>query len=279
MSINLFLRPLASANIEYEYKTNVLSTYNNLEDRIAQRDVPRITFNYSYMLNDYGMTNELQNALQNNGSVNSFWLPDWFAFVEVTNIVAGTNSVSIDYYNSLTKGEYVLVYADANNYEVTQIDSVDRDSTTCTISFDTTKDFAHACIMPLFECNSVADNKTTYINALTNTFGVSMMAKQPPLPNILDHDVTFLGHDVFCDNFKVLAEDSEGLEVNAGQQIQENDYEIGIRDRFTFFERMYNTFGLNLCVKQNELEYVRNFLNRRWGISIAEPSVSALSKP
>ena len=269
MSINLFLRPLASANIEYEYKTNVLSTYKNLEDRIAQRDVPRITFNYSYMLNDYGMTNELQNALQNNGSVNSFWLPDWFAFVEVSNIVAGTNSVSIDYYNSLTKGEYVLVYADANNYEVTQIDSVDRNSTTCTISFDTTKDFAHACIMPLFECNSVADNKTTYINSLTNTFGVSMMAKQPPLPNILDHDVTFLGHDVFCDNFKVLAEDSEGLEVNAGQQIQENDYEIGIRDRFTFFERMYNTFGLNLCVKQDELEYVRNFLNRRWGMTYA----------
>ena len=166
----------------------------------------------------------MQNALQNNGSVNSFWLPDWFSFVEVSNIVAGTNTVDIDYYNSLTKGEYVLVYADANN---------------------------------LFECNSVADNKTTYINALTNTFGVSMMAKQPPLPNILDHDVTFLGHDVFCDNFKVLAEDSEGLEVNAGQQIQENDYEIGIRDRFTFFERMYNTFGLNLCVKQNELEYVR----------------------
>ena len=163
----------------------------------------------------------------------------------------------------------MLVYADANNYEVTQIDNVDRNSTTCTISFDTTIDFAHACIMPLFECNSVADNKTTYINSLTNTFGVSMMAKQPPLPNILDHDVTFLGHDVFCDNFKVLAEDSEGLEVNAGQQIQENDYEIGIRDRFTFFERMYNTFGLNLCVKQNELEYVRNFLNRRWGMTYA----------
>ena len=173
---------MASANIEYEYKTNVLSTYNNLEDRIAQRDVPRITFNYSYMLNDYGMTNELQNALQNNGSVNSFWLPDWFTFVEVENIVAGTNTVDIDYYNSLTKGEYVLVYADANNYEVTQIDSVDRNSTTCTISFDTTIDFAHACIMPLFECNSVADNKTTYINSLTNTFGVSMMAKQPRLP-------------------------------------------------------------------------------------------------
>ena len=111
MSINLFLRPLASANIEYEYKTNVLSTYNNLEDRIAQRDVPRITFNYSYMLNDYGMTNELQNALQNNGSVNSFWLPDWFAFVEVSNIVAGTNTVDIDYYNSLTKGEYVIITA------------------------------------------------------------------------------------------------------------------------------------------------------------------------
>ena len=61
----LIKRPAIDASVAYQYKTDVLASYGNKEDRIAQRDIPRIAFSYSFLASD------LKEALENNGLLHS----------------------------------------------------------------------------------------------------------------------------------------------------------------------------------------------------------------
>ena len=262
MSVNLFLQPLANATVQYEYKTDVLSTYNNLEDRIVQRNVPRIFFDYNYVINDYKQAIDLDTELQKNGNVGSVWLPDWLSGVKLTNITVGINTVTVDKYINVAKEQLVLLFNSDNSYEVTQIRELTINNNNAEIEFFSMNSYETAFIMPIFKCFVNNDGQQSRINTLNNTFTVQAVVKAPVFSPIRSHDVTLLGHDVLCDNFKLT--DNEPA-ITTYQQTQENDYEIGLKDRFTFFNRMYDTFGIKLLVKQHELDYVRNFIKRRLG--------------
>ena len=261
MSINLFLRPLADATVSYEYKTDVLNTYNNIEDRIAQRDIPRIYFNYNYNITDYKQAIDLDTELQKNGATGSIWLPDWFSGVEVENLINGLNTVTVEQYANFAPEQLALVFSGDNNYEVVEIQSVDIVNSHAEVKFRCTDIRTKAVLLPLFECFTNQDGKQSRINTLNNTFELSAIVKTPVFASIKNHNVSFLGHDVLCDNFKITEQNS----LTTNQTVQENDYEIGLKDRFTFFDRMYNSFSVPLLVRQNELDYVRNFIKRRWG--------------
>ena len=262
MSVNLFLRPLADATVQYEYKTDVLSTYNNLEDRIAQRDIPRIFFNYNYAINDYKKAIDLDTELQKNGATGSIWLPDWFSGLQIENITQGTNTITVDQYANFMAEQLALVFVGDDNYEVVEIKTVEVVNDQAEITFRTNTAHSKAVLLPLFECFTDQQCKQSRINTLNNTFELNAVVKTPVFSAIRNHDVKFLGHDVLCDNFKI---ETNEPSISVSQQVQENDYEIGLKDRFTFFNRMYDSFSVTIMAKQNELDYVRNFIKRRWG--------------
>lgn len=262
MSVNLFLRPLKDATVQYEYKTDVLSTYNNLEDRIAQRDIPRIYFNYEYAITDYKKAIDLDAELQKNGKATSVWLPDWLSCETVTNITNGINTVTVNKFVNLAEEQIILLFGDDNHYEVSQIRSITVNENSAEIEFRSDGEYDVACVMPVYECFLEGDNQQSRINTLTNTFSIQAVVKTPVFSAIRNHDVQFLGHDVLCDNFKVVSNEPS---ITVYQQVQENDYSIGLKDRFTFFNRMYNSFSVTILATQNELDYVRNFIKRRWG--------------
>lgn len=262
MSINLFLRPLQDATVQYEYKTDVLSTYNNLEDRVAQRDIPRIFFNYNYAITDYKKAIDLDTELQKNGSVGGVWLPDWLSGITVNNVVEGINNIAVDKNVNLAEEQIILLFADDAHYEVSQIRSVVINENDAEIEFRSASNYTQVYIMPVFECFLEGENKQSRINTLSNTFSVQAVVKSPVFSAIRPHDVQFLGHDVLCDNFKITNNEPD---LTISQQIQENDYEIGLKDRFTFFDRMYGSFTVTIMAKQSERDYVRNFIKRRWG--------------
>ena len=262
MSINLFLRPLQDATVQYEYKTDVLSTYNNLEDRIAQRDIPRIFFNYNYAITDYKKAIDLDTELQKNGSVGGIFLPDWLSGIAVNNVVEGINNITVDKNVNLAEEQIILLFADDAHYEVSQIRSVVINENDAEIEFRSASNYTQAYIMPVFECFLEGENKQSRINTLSNTFSVQAVVKSPVFSAIRPHDVQFLGHDVLCDNFKITNNEPD---LTVSQQVQENDYEIGLKDRFTFFDRMYGSFAVTIMAKQSERDYVRNFIKRRWG--------------
>lgn len=262
MSINLFLRPLQDATVQYEYKTDVLSTYNNLEDRVAQRDIPRIFFNYNYAITDYKKAIDLDTELQKNGSVGGVFLPDWLSGITVNNVVEGINNITVDKNVNLAEEQIVLLFADDAHYEVSQIRSVVINENDAEIKFRSASNYTQVYIMPVFECFLEGENKQSRINTLSNTFSVQAVVKSPVFSAIRPHDVQFLGHDVLCDNFKITDNEPD---LTISQQVQENDYEIGLKDRFTFFDRMYSSFAVTIMAKQSERDYVRNFIKRRWG--------------
>ena len=267
MSLNLFLRPTNNAKVSYEYKTDVLSTYNNSEDRIAQRDIPRITFQYSYGITDYKSAYELENSLQNVGNAGGIFVPDWFCGIGVEDIQQGTNTISISPFSNLAENQYVMLLSDNGATHVSQITERDDTNGICTITFNSTTALTHAYIYPLFECE-VEDNTTANrINPLTNTFELEVMVKTPVFSPLLPHNVQFLGHDVFCDDLQVVSDNDN--KITSYQEVQENDYEIGVKDRFTFFSRMYNQFSAKILSDQDRLEYTRNFIKRRWGKTFA----------
>ena len=266
MSLNLFLRPTNNAKVSYEYKTDVLSTYNNSEDRIAQRDIPRITFQYSYGITDYKSAYELENRLQNNGNAGSIFVPDWFCGLEVEDIQQGTNTIAINQFSNLAKNQYVMLLRDDGTTLVSQISDRYDTSEICTITFDSSTAVAHAYMYPLFECEVENDTTANRINPLTNAFELEVMVKTPVFSPLLPHNVQFLGHDVFCDDLQIVGGDNQ---IKSYQDVQENDYEVGVRDRFTFFSRMYNQFSATILAEQDRLEYTRNFIKRRWGKTFA----------
>ena len=65
MDCYLIKRPGSDATVSYGYKTDVLASYGNKEDRIAQRDTPRIGFAYSFMISDLKTALALDRELQN----------------------------------------------------------------------------------------------------------------------------------------------------------------------------------------------------------------------
>ena len=266
MSLNLFLRPTNNAKVSYEYKTDVLSTYNNSEDRIAQRDIPRITFQYSYGITDYKSAYELENKLQNTGNASSIFVPDWFCGIEVEDIQQGTNTIAINQFSNLAKNQYVMLLCDNGVTHVSQISDRYDTSEICTITFNSSTAVAHAYMYPLFECEVENDTTANRINPLTNTFELEVMVKTPVFSPLLPHNVQFLGHDVFCDDLQIISGDNQ---FKSYQDVQENDYEVGVRDRFTFFSRMYNQFSATILAEQDKLEYTRNFIKRRWGKTFA----------
>ena len=205
MSLNLFLRPTNNAKVSYEYKTDVLSTYNNSEDRIAQRDIPRITFQYSYGITDYKSAYELENKLQDNGNANSIFVPDWFCGVELENIQQGTNTITINPFSNLAKNQYVMMLRDDGTTLVSQISDRHDTSEICTITFNSSTAVTHAYMYPLFECEVENDTTANRINPLTNTFELEVMVKTPVFSPLLPHNVQFLGHDVFCDDLQIVS--------------------------------------------------------------------------
>lgn len=266
MSLNLFLRPTNNAKVSYEYKTDVLSTYNNSEDRIAQRDIPRITFQYSYGITDYKSAYELENSLQNTGNAGSIFVPDWFCGIEIEDIQQGVNTIEINQFSNLAKNQYVMLLSDNGATLVSQISERDDTNETCTITFNSTTVLTHVYMYPLFECEVENDTTANRINPLTNTFELEVMVKTPVFSPLLPHNVQFLGHDVFCDDLQIVSSDNQ---IKSYQEVQENDYEIGVKDRFTFFSRMYNQFSATILSDQDRLEYTRNFIKRRWGKTFA----------
>ena len=264
MSFNLFLRPTNDAKVSYEYKTDVLSTYNNSEDRIAQRDIPRITFSYSYAVNDYKKAYDLENRLQNTGNASSIFVPDWFCGIEVENIQQGTNQIVVSQYSNFAKNQYVMLLRDDGSDLVAHITDRDDRNNVCTLVVDSTASVAHAYMYPLFECEVNDETTANRVNPLTNSFELEVMVKTPVFSPISKHNVQFLGHDVFCDDLQIT---NGGNQSKLYQTVQENDYEIGVKDRFTFFNRMYNSFATTILTE--DLEYARNFIKRRWGKTFA----------
>lgn len=268
MTMNCFYRPRSNAKVEYEYKTNVLKTYTNYEDRVAQRDIPRISFEYNFNFSSNKEMCAFDNELRNNGLTGGIFIPDWFSMIPAKDIIVGNNTVTVDNLINFAKGQYILIQSiDSPDYEVALVTNVAYAQTGITsysqsLSFESGKSFSDCIIMPLYNCNSEKTNNLSSSNVMNNSVGIVGIVKDHIYVPIRDYSITFLGHDVLSDDF--IRQNSD-IQFKSQQEVMENDYDIGVVDRFTFYSRMYDEFSVKLKVAQDKLEYTRNFIRRRWG--------------
>lgn len=255
----LIKRPAIDASVAYQYKTDVLASYGNKEDRIAQRDIPRIAFSYSFLASDLKEALEINSSLMKTGNTGTIWVPDWTAGQELLNVISGENTYTAGLTNFVNE-QYGVLYVNDRTWTIVTVNIINN-----SLIFDSTVEYDKALLMPLFACDVIGEPEISQANSLCYTFNVSLECKRPLFSSVYEWGTKFLGHDVWKD-FHVDI-DSSTLSRKSAQEVQENDYEIGVRDRFTFFERTYNSFGVKVLCKENELPSFRNFIKRRWGMT------------
>ena len=259
MDCYLIKRPGSDATVSYGYKTDVLASYGNKEDRIAQRDTPRIGFSYSFMISDLKTALALDRELQNAGNAGTIWAPDWTAFENIGTVRSGTNTyVPVSGITNFADGQEGVLYVNDNLWTVVTVNVIHNE-----LVFESTVEYDNALLLPLYACDMTGEPEITQANSLCYTLSVTLEVKRPEFSPVSEWGVKYQGHDVWA-GFKV-SEDSGIVVRKPEQEVQENDYDIGVRDRFTFFERMYDSFGTTAICEQSELPAFRNFIKRRYG--------------
>ena len=259
MDCYLIKRPGSDATVSYGYKTDVLASYGNKEDRIAQRDTPRIGFAYSFMISDLKTALELDRELQNAGNAGTIWAPDWTAFENIGTVRSGTNTYTpVSGITNFADGQTGVLYVSDILWTVVTVNVIHNE-----LVFESTVEYDNALLLPLYACDMTGEPEITQANSLCYTLSVTLEAKRPEFSPVSEWSVKYQGHDVWS-GFKV-SEDSGIVVRKPEQEVQENDYDIGVRDRFTFFERMYDSFGTTVICEQSELPAFRNFIKRRYG--------------
>ena len=259
MDCYLIKRPGSDMAVSYSYKTDVLASYGNKEDRIAQRDTPRIGFSYSFMISDLKTALALDRELQNAGNAGTIWAPDWTAFENIGTVRSGTNTYTpVSGITNFADGQAGVLYVNDNLWTVVTVNIVSG-----SIVFESTVEYDNALLLPLYACDMTGEPEITQANSLCYTLSVTLETKRPDFSPVSAWPVTYQGHDVWA-GFKV-SEDSGIVVRKPEQEVQENDYDVGVRDRFTFFERMYDSFGTTVICEQSELPAFRNFIKRRYG--------------
>lgn len=259
MDCYLIKRPGSDATVSYGYKTDVLASYGNKEDRIAQRDTPRIGFAYSFMISDLKTALALDRELQNAGNAGTIWAPDWTAFENIGTVRSGTNTYApLSGITNFADGQTGVLYVSDILWTVVTVNVIHDE-----LVFESTVEYENALLLPLYACDMTGEPEISQANSLCYTLSVTLEAKRPEFSPVSEWGVKYQGHDVWS-GFKV-SEDGRIIVRKPEQEVQENDYDIGVRDRFTFFERMYDSFGTTAICEQSELPAFRNFIKRRYG--------------
>lgn len=255
------LKVPTSAEVTYEYKTDVLKSYSHNEEAYAMRDAPRMSFSYTYSITD---SKEIQNEISKArklGNVGEYLIPNWLGAIKGCTVKSGVNYINVPHANDFVYGMYVCLYIDENKHEIVRISDKDTEKDRIKFESKLEKTVENVTILPMYICSNKGEVSFTCVNTFQNGLQYEAQVMDACYSAFVEHDVTYLGHDVF-ENFAL-----SGTPTNAiSQDILENDYEIGRTDRTTFNTRTYDEISLDVvCNGQEERARLVNFAKRRRG--------------
>ena len=255
------LKVPTSAEVTYEYKTDVLKSYSHNEEAYAMRDAPRMSFSYTYSITD---SKEIQNEISKArklGNVGEYLIPNWLGAIKGCTVKSGVNYINVPHANDFVYGMYVCLYIDENKHEIVRISDKDTEKDRIKFESKLEETVENVTILPMYICSNKGEVSFTCVNTFQNGLQYEAQVMDACYSAFVEHDVTYLGHDVF-ENFAL-----SGTPTNAiSQDILENDYEIGRTDRATFNTRTYDEISLDVvCNGQEERARLVNFAKRRRG--------------
>ncbi len=255
------LKVPTSAEVTYEYKTDVLKSYSHNEEAYAMRDAPRMSFSYTYSITD---SKEIQNEISKArklGNVGEYLIPNWLGAIKGCTVNSGVNYINVPHANDFVYGMYVCLYIDENKHEIVRISDKDTEKDRIKFESKLEETVENVTILPMYICSNKGEVSFTCVNTFQNGLQYEAQVMDACYSAFVEYDVTYLGHDVF-ENFAL-----SGTPTNAiSQDILENDYEIGRTDRTTFNTRTYDEISLDVvCNGQEERARLVNFAKRRRG--------------
>ena len=255
------LKVPTSAEVTYEYKTDVLKSYSHNEEAYAMRDAPRMSFSYTYSITD---SKEIQNEISKArklGNVGEYLIPNWLGAIKGCTVKSGVNYINVPHANDFVYGMYVCLYIDENKHEIVRISDKDTEKDRIKFESKLEETVENVTILPMYICSNKGEVSFTCVNTFQNGLQYEAQVMDACYSAFVEHDVTYLGHDVF-ENFAL-----SGTPTNSiSQDILENDYEIGRIDRATFNTRTYDEISLDVvCNGQEERARLVNFAKRRRG--------------
>lgn len=255
------LKVPTSAEVTYEYKTDVLKSYSHNEEAYAMRDAPRMSFSYTYSITD---SKEIQNEISKArklGNVGEYLIPNWLGAIKGCTVKSGVNYINVPHANDFVYGMYVCLYIDENKHEIVRISDKDTEKDRIKFESKLEETVENVTILPMYICSNKGEVSFTCVNTFQNGLQYEAQVMDACYSAFVEHDVTYLGHDVF-ENFAL-----SGTPTNAiSQDILENDYEIGRTDRASFNTRTYDEISLDVvCNGQEERARLVNFAKRRRG--------------
>lgn len=255
------LKVPTSAEVTYEYKTDVLKSYSHNEEAYAMRDAPRMSFSYTYSITD---SKEIQNEISKArklGNVGEYLIPNWLGAIKGCTVKSGVNYINVPHANDFVYGMYVCLYIDENKHEIVRISDKDTEKDRIKFESKLEETVKNVTILPIYICSNKGEVSFTCVNTFQNGLQYEAQVMDACYSAFVEHDVTYLGHDVF-ENFAL-----SGTPTNSiSQDILENDYEIGRTDRTTFNSRTYDEISLDVvCNGQEERARLVNFAKRRRG--------------
>lgn len=241
------------------WKTNILTTINNKEQRVRVRNKPRQTFSTSYPISK--QHHNLANNLVHGWQFRRWAIPLWTEVQQVGPINSGATNINCTTnVFDIRAGALIMLWESVDKNEIIEVQSVTGSGVVLTRGVSLT--FTNPILLPVRLCRNLGG-----IGRDTSGFESFLLAKFEALDNIRLPEVVppqYQGHDLYLTESLLLASDSNRHAIKA--RVDTIDYGPSIPHFTTPWQYARATMPF-VAIKEGPAENwaFRQFLHRRAG--------------
>lgn len=210
----------------WEWKTQVIESYNGAEQRIKLRNVPRVMLNTTYPI-PASEKQKAQNRLI--GWLGLRWLiPMWSEATKIFNVTSGSSILNVDLNDTeLLEGGEALLWSSINSYEIINIIAVG--GTTITLELPVGGNYAKGFVIPT-RTGTIFQGAVRHTDGYSNKLDIPF--KLDPIEPIYEDSYTqYLGFDV--DTTINIAPNKGIISDNLVTRVDRIEYGTGVSETIT----------------------------------------------
>lgn len=242
----------------WEFLTDISQAFDSTEERLVLRELPRVTWAYSYVVAKGDMP-KLFNLFY--GAMRKTWaIPLWSEGQSLGVLASGLTEISCvtDIY-TFTDKSLALLWQSEEKWQVVEVESVSE--TGLTLSANTTLSFTAARLYPI-KIGFISGSVERTVGPLHTIVDVTYIVDElPEITEITSN--TFLGYDI---NFDCLLLNGDSLDMSFDQQQDIIDFTVGTQVQRTTWSKPTYTKPMRKILKgQQQLYEWKQWLMRRLG--------------
>lgn len=244
---------------QLEWKTDVLTSSNNKEQRIRVRNNPRQSFSLSYPISKEH--HNLANNLSHGWQFRRWAIPLWNEVQNVGTVASGATSINCSTVNfDIRANALIMLWESVDKNEIIEVDTLTASNVTLTRSV--AQNFTNAILMPVRLCRNLGG-----IGRDTSGFESFLLAKFEALDNTRFPVVVppqYQGHDLYLDEDLLLVGDANRHAIKA--RVDTLDFKFAVPEFDSPWQYARATWPM-VVLKEGPVEnwVWKQFLHRRAG--------------